>query len=88
MRYHYSAAKMMKMETIDINKGWQDVECVGEISSNILKNWKLFLKKLEVCYKVKMHFYMAQKYHSLVLPKRNRNIFHVSNLTASAFINN
>ena len=38
MRYHYSAAKMMKMEKIDINKGWQDVECVGEISSNTLKN--------------------------------------------------
>ena len=38
MRYHYSADKMMKLEMIDINKGWQDVECVGEISSNILKN--------------------------------------------------
>ena len=45
MRYHYSADKMMKLEMIDINKGWQDVECVGEISSNILKNWKLFKKK-------------------------------------------
>ena len=67
MRYHYSAAEMMKMEKIDINKGWQDVERVEEISSNTLQNWKLFLKKkLEVCYKVKMHFYMAQKYHSLV----------------------
>ena len=77
------------MEMIDINKGWQDVECVGEISSNILKTESFFKKRnWKFVIKLKCTFIWLRNTTLWYLPKRNRNIFHVSNLTASAFINN
>lgn len=73
MRYHYSAAKMIKMEMIDINKGWQDVECVGEISSKILKTESFFKKRnWKFVIKLKCTFIWLRNTTLWYLPKRNR----------------